>query len=74
MLFLINVLNDFQEADYFLSTSFPSAQRFKFVDYPISWYEGPLGCILPYPKENINIEASLKPFSFQVNDVLLFEF
>lgn len=49
-----------------LSTTVATLARFQYVDYPTSYYEGPFSCIVPYPKEKLNLLASLKPLSHQV--------
>ena len=60
------MLRTFQEADYLLSTTIGTVSRFQYVDYPSFWYLGPFGTIVPYPKDKVNIAASLKPFSYEV--------
>lgn len=54
-----------QEADFFLSTAIVTPSRFKYVDFPASWYSGPFSLIVPYPKETLNLTALFKPFSYE---------
>lgn len=40
--------------------------RFANADFPAYWNEGVFQCVIPYPQVNINIEASIKPLSYEV--------
>ena len=40
--------------------------RYQIVDFPASCYYTPFGTLVPYPKENVNLYAALKPLSYQV--------
>lgn len=56
----------YKEADYYMSTSLATAYRLPKVDYPAAWTYWPFGILLPYPKESINLAASLEPLPYEV--------
>lgn len=54
-----------KEVDYLLSNSVGTNARFKNADYPANWFHGPFGCIVPYPRETLDLTSSLRPLSNQ---------
>lgn len=48
-----------------MSNSVGTNARFKNADYPANWFHGPFGCIVPYPRETLDLTSSLRPLSNQ---------
>ena len=49
-----------------LSNTIPTSLRFEKVDFPASWAYGGFGALMPYPREKLDLAASLKPLSYEV--------
>ena len=56
----------FKEADYLLSNTIPTSARLQKVDFPASWAYGDFSALMPYPREKLDLTASLKPLSYEV--------
>ena len=57
-----------QEADLMLGANVPLPSRYKYVDYPASWVEGPFSILIPIPKSSVNAAAFVHPFTQNVSD------
>ena len=55
-----------KEADYALCATLQTVLRAQKVDFSASFTSTQFGIIVPYPKDNVNVAASVKPFSFKV--------
>ena len=64
----------FKEADYALSSFVGSWLRYQKVDFSSSWYNGPFGLLVPYPKVKVDVAATLKPLSYEVSGSFLHKF
>ena len=71
---LIFTTNLFKEADYALSSFVGSWLRYQKVGFSSSWYNGPFGLLVPYPKVKVDVAATLKPLSYEVSGSFLHKF
>lgn len=57
-----------KKTDYILSHMVGSLSDLenKF-DFPANWKTGQFGCLIPYPREKMNLVAPLKTFSLEVS-------
>ena len=49
-----------------LSNTIPTSARLQKVDFPASWAYGDFSALMPYPREKLDLTASLKPLSYEV--------
>ena len=65
---LFPILNkcSIKEADFYLSSVLINRVNLPKIDYSAAWAYWPFSTLLPYPKERLNLAASLEPFSYEV--------
>ena len=44
------------------------ASRMRIVDFSISWIDTPVGLLIPFPTEQSNYKAIVKPFEWKVSE------
>lgn len=49
-----------------VSDLFMTSRRYRVVDMPYPWYQGPARFLIPVPDVRLNFAAVLKPFQFRV--------
>ncbi|KZS12141.1 Uncharacterized protein APZ42_022949 [Daphnia magna] len=52
--------------DMVVSDLFMTSRRYRVVDMPYPWYQGPARFLIPVPDVRLNFAAVLKPFQFRV--------
>ena len=57
-----------QEADMILAGNPVIASRMRIVDFSISWIDTPVGLLIPFPTEQSNYKAIVKPFEWKVSE------
>ncbi len=64
----IGILRLKQTCDMVLSDLFMTSGRYRLVDMPYSWYQGPARFLIPVPDASLNFASVLKPFSYRTLD------